>query len=243
MEENKRKRVRLVDNSNLVWSQRRAEEKNAHTNIVKNDNILYRTAKAAKKAEEKLYAEKVSQPEKGQEAPAAAKQRQMDSRRIREGLEVRNNLLRQERKLGMDGMLSFDEIQKAQDSSQYVGRRKPMNVRKKDVRGLEGKTKRRRRSRYKLLPSERRSRLTRARIERTKKKYLERQARKELTITDANGKKISVERLRKLRGLSKQQAVTKRDTEFAKKYAMTKRREAEQKRSALVIRKRDEYTR
>lgn len=243
MEENKRKRVRLVDNSNLVWSQRRAEEKNAYTNTVKNDNILYRTAKAAKKAEEKLYAEKVNQAQQGQETPAATKQRQLDNRHIREGLDVRNNILRQESSLGMDGMLSFDELQKAQNSSLYVGRKKPMKVRRKDVRGLEGKMKRRKRSRYKLLPSERRSRLTRARIERTKKKYLERQARKELVITDANGKKISVERLRKLRGLSKQEAVTKRDMEFAKKYAMTKRREAEQKRSSLVIRKRDEYTR
>ena len=62
MEENRKKRIRLADNSSLVWQQRRAaEEKNVHSNIVKNDNVLYRTARAAKEAEDRLYAEKAEQ--------------------------------------------------------------------------------------------------------------------------------------------------------------------------------------
>lgn len=95
-----------------------------------------------------------------------------------------------------------------------------------------------------MLPSERKSRLSRAKIERSRKKYLERTAKKELYITDAHGQKISVERLRKLRGLSKNQAVTKRDTDFAKKYQISKRREQESSRAnQMRLRKRDEYTR
>ena len=72
---------------------------------------------------------------------------------------------------------------------------------------------------------------------------LEKTAKKELYITDAKGQKISVSRLRKLRGLQKDQAITKRDTDFAKKYQMSKRREQESGRTALRIRKRDEYSR
>lgn len=148
------------------------------------------------------------------------------------------------RKLGMEGLLSVEDIRRAQESNRYVGREKPLELKKRDVRGLEGETKRRKRSKHKLLPSERKSRLSRAKIERSRKKYLERTAKKELYITDAKGQKISVERLRKLRGLSKNQAVTKRDTDFAKKYQISKRREQESFRAnQMRLRKRDEYTR
>lgn len=245
MEENRKKRIRLADNSSLVWQQRRAaEEKNVHSNIVKNDNVLYRTARAAKEAEDRLYAEKAEQNRQPRAISAAEKQRREDIRQIGEKLEVRNNLLRQERKLGMEGLLSVEDIRRAQESNRYVGREKPLELKKRDVRGLEGETKRKKRSKHKLLPSERRSRLSRAKIERSRKKYLERTVKKELYITDAKGQKISVERLRKLRGLSKNQAVSKRDTDFAKKYQISKRREQESSRANQVrLRKRDEYTR
>lgn len=245
MEENKKKRIRLTDNSSLVWQQRRAaEEKNVHSNIVKNDNILYRTARAAKEAEDRLYAEKAEQNRQPRDISAAEKQRREDIRRIGEKLEVRNNLLRQERKLGVEGLLSVEDIKRAQESNSYVGDKTPLNLKKRDVRDLGGETKRKKRSPHKLLPSERRSRLSRAKIERSRKKYLERTAKKELYITDANGQKISVDRLRKLRGLSKNQAVTKRDTDFAKKYQMSKRREQEDfRKNRLRLRKRDDYTR
>ena len=62
MQENNKKRIRLTENSDFVWSQRnkleKRADKNAHSNTVQNDNILYRNAKAAKQAEDKLYAEK-----------------------------------------------------------------------------------------------------------------------------------------------------------------------------------------
>ncbi len=245
MEENKKKRIRLVDNSQLVWQQRHAaEEKSVHSNIVKNDNILYRTAKAAKEAENRLYAEKAEQNRQPKDISLAEKQRREELRQVGERLEVRNNLLRQERKLGMEGMLSVDDIRRAQESNRYVGDKTPLDLKKRDVRGLEGKTKRKKRSAHKLLPSERKSRLSRAKLERSRKKQLERTAKKELYITDANGQKISVERLRKLRGLSKNQAVTKRDTDYAKKYQLSKRREQEDfRRNQMRIRKRDEYSR
>ena len=245
MEENKKRRIRLADNSSLVWQQRRAsEEKNVHSNTVKNDNILYRTARAAKEAEDRLYAEKAEQNRQPREISAAEKQRREEIRQIGEKLEVRNNLLRQERKLGLEGLLSAEDIKRAQESNQYVGDKTPLGIKKRDVRDLEGKTKRQQRSSHKLLPSERKSRLSRAKIERSRKKHLERETKKELYITDANGHKISVERLRKLRGLNKNQAVTKRDTDFAKKYQKSKRREQEDfRRNQIRLRKRDEYTR
>ena len=245
MEENRKKRIRLADNSDLVWQQRRAaEEKNVHSNIVKNDNVLYRTARAAKEAEDRLYAEKAEQNRQPRPLSNAEKQRRDEVRQIGEKLEVRNNLLRQERKLGMEGLLSVEDIKRAQDSNRYVGKSTPLDVKKREVHDLEGKTKRKKRSAHKLLPSERKSRLSRSKIERSRKKHLERTAKKELYITDANGQKISVERLRKLRGLSKNQAVTKRDTDFAKNYQMSKRREQENlARNQMRIRKRDEYSR
>ena len=143
MEENKKKRIRLVDNSNLVWQQRRAaEEKGVHSNIVKNDNVLYRTARAAKEAEDRLYAEKAEQNRQPRAVSLSEKQRREEVRQVGEKLEVRNNLLRQERKLGMKGLLSVEDIKRAQESNRYVGDKKPLDIKKRDVRGLEGETKR-----------------------------------------------------------------------------------------------------
>ena len=244
MEENKRKRIRLVDNSDMVWQQRRNADKNVHSNIVRDDSILYRTAKAAKEAEDRLYAQKAEQNRGSTERDQTKKQRDHDIRRIEEKMDIRNNILRQERKLGIEGTFSQEDLRRAESSNNLVGRKEPLRIEKKAVKGLEGKTNRKKRSKHKLLPSERRDRLSRAKIERNKKRTLERTAKKELYITDANGKKISVEKLRKLRGLSKDKPVTRRDTDFAKKYQLSLRREQENKRlSQMRLRKRDEYTR
>jgi len=244
MEENSKRRIRLVDNSDMVWQQRRNADKNVHSNIVRDDSILYRTAKAAKEAEDRLYAQKAEQNRESAEPDLAKRQREHDIRRVEEKMDIRNNILRQERKLGIEGTFSQDDLRRAESSNNLVGRKEPLRVEKKAVKGLEGQTKRKKRSKHKLLPSERRDRLSRAKIERSKKKTLERTAKKELYITDANGKKISVEKLRKLRGLNKDKAVTRRDADFAKQYQLSKRRELENKRlSQMRLRKRDEYTR
>ena len=245
MEENKKKRIRLVDNSSLVWQQRRAaEDKSVHSNTVKNDNILYRTARAAKEAEHRLYAEKAEQNRQPKPVSLSEKQRREDVRKIEEKLEVRKNLLNQERKLGVKGLLSVEDIKRAQESNRYVGKKKPLDLEKKDVRGLEGTTKRKKRSKHKLLPSERKSRLTRAKIERSRKKELEKTAKRDLYITDAKGNKISVERLRKLRGLNKNQAFTKRDAEAIKKQQRANRsNQSDFIKNQHRLRRRDDYTR
>ncbi len=238
MEENKKKRIRLSDDSKLVWQQRHADDKNVHANIVRNDNVLYRNAQAAKAAEDRMYAERLNRERESRETPAAEKQRREDLRRIEEKLEVRNTIMRQEHRLGMDGLLSYEDITRAQESNKYVGTNKPLNIKKRDVRGLTGKTKRKRSSK-RLLPSERRQRLSRARIERGRKKELEKTARRELYVKDANGNKISIDRLRKLRGLDKNRAVTKRDAQVVQKQISKEAGRG----NALRIRKRDEYTR
>lgn len=244
MEENKKKRIRLVDNSDLVWQQRRAaEDKNVHSNTVKNDNILYRTARAAKEAENRLYAEKAEQNRQPKPISLSEKQRQHDTRKIEEKLEIRKNLLDQERKLGVKGLLSVEDIKRAQESNRYVGKKKPLELKKKDVRGLEGEKKREKRSKHKLLPSERKSRLTRAKIERSRKKELEKTAKRDLHITDANGNKISIERLRKLRGLNKDQAFTKRDGDAVKKYQKANRSKDDFIKNQQRLRRRDDYSR
>ena len=236
MQENNKKRIRLTENSEFVWSQRnkleRNAEKNAHSNTVQNDNILYRNAKAAKQAEEKLYAEKINAAEKGREAQSE-RTRSEHSRQIREGLGVRDAMLRQEHKLGMDGALSVEELRNAQYSPEMVGKLKPMNVKAKDVRGLEGKRKRKRRARMSLLPSERKNRFNRKKLERNRTKERARIAEKE------TGKKLSAKRLRELRGLSRKQ-VKRRDLAQVRR-----EREQSAKRTNMVrtIRKRDEYTR
>lgn len=236
MDERTRKRIRLADNSDIVWQQRHNAQKNVHSNIVRDDSLLFRTAKAAKQAEDRLYAEKAEQNRQSAEPNLEERQRKQDMRRIEEKIEVRNKILQQEKKLGVEGMLSREDIKRAENSNSMVGRKDPLNVKKKDVKGLEGQTKRKKRSKHKLLPSERRDRLSRAKIERSRKKDLERTAKKELYITDSNGQKISIERLRKLRGLNKDQAVTRRDTDFAKKYQISKRREQD-KALALAMQK------
>lgn len=245
MDENKRKRIRLADNSDMVWQQRRDAQKSVHANIVKDDSLLFRTAKAAKQAEDRLYAEKAEQNRTSTEQTMADKQREQDVRRIEEKIEVRNKIIQQERKLGVEGLVSREDIKRAENSNSMVGREDPLNVKKKDVKGLEGHTKRKQRSEHKLLPSERRDRLSRAKIERgmnkERRKEIEKKAQKELYVTDANGQKISVEKLRKLRGLSKDSTVTRRDaSEFSKKYQMSKRREQNNALNQARLRKRDE---
>ena len=236
MQENKKKRILLTENSDLVWSQRamkRQDDKHAFSNTAQNDNVLYKTARAAKQAEDKLYAEKVNAAEQGRES----KNEQVRSehrRQIREGLGVRDAMLRQEHKLGMDGALSREELRKAQYSPEMVGRAKPMDVKKKDVRGLEGVRKRRRRKgRMSLLPSERKNRFNRKRLERARDKERARIAEKE------TGKKLTAKRLRELRGLDRKQ-IKRRDLAQVRR-----EREQSAKRTNMVrtVRKRDEYTR
>ena len=236
MQENNKKRIRLTENSDFVWSQRnkleKRADKNAHSNTVQNDNILYRNAKAAKQAEDKLYAEKINAAEQGRESKNE-QVRTERSRQIREGLGVRDAMLRQEHKLGMDGALSREELRKAQYSPEMVGRTKPMDVKKKDVRGLEGVRKRRRKGRLSLLPSERKNRFNRNKLARNRTKERARVAEKE------TGKKLSAKRLRELRGLSKKQ-VKRRDLAQVRR-----EREQSAKHTNMVrtVRKRDDYTR
>ncbi len=235
MQENKKKRILLTENSDLVWSQRakRQEDKHAFSNTARNDNVLYKTARAAKQAEDKLYAEKINAAEQGRESKNE-QVRTEHSRQIREGLGVRDAMLRQEHKLGMDGALSREELRKAQYSPEMVGRTKPMDVKKKDVRGLEGVRKRRRKGRLSLLPSERKNRFNRKRLERARAKERARIAEKEL-----GGKKLTAKRLRELRGLDRKQ-IKRRDLAQVRR-----EREQSAKRTNMVrtVRKRDEYTR
>ena len=234
MQENKKKRILLTENSDLVWSQRakRQEDKHAFSNTARNDNVLYKTARAAKQAEDKLYAEKINAAEQGRESKNE-QVRTEHSRQIREGLGVRDAMLRQEHKLGMDGALSREELRKAQYSPEMVGRTKPMDVKKKDVRGLEGIRKRRRKGRLSLLPSERKNRFNRKRLERARAKERARIAEKE------TGKKLTAKRLRELRGLDRKQ-IKRRDLAQVRR-----EREQSAKRTNMVrtVRKRDEYTR
>ena len=235
MQENKKKRILLTENSDLVWSQRamkRQDDKHAFSNTAQNDNVLYKTARAAKQAEDKLYAEKVNAAEQGRESKNE-QARSEHRRQIREGLGVRDAMLRQEHKLGMDGALSREELRKAQYSPEMVGRAKPMDVKKKDVRGLEGVRKRRRKGRMSLLPSERKNRFNRKRLERARDKERARIAEKE------TGKKLTAKRLRELRGLDRKQ-IKRRDLAQVRR-----EREQSAKRTNMVrtVRKRDEYTR
>ncbi len=237
MQENKKKRILLTENSDLVWSQRamkRQEDKHAFSNTVRNDNILYKSAHAAKQAEDKLYAEKTNAAEQGRENKNE-QVRSERSRQIREGLGVRDAMLRQEHKLGMDGALSREELRKAQYSPEMVGRTKPMDVKKKDVRGLDGvRRRRKRKGRLSLLPSERKNRFNRKRLERARDKERARIAEKEL-----GGKKLTAKRLRELRGLDRKQ-IKRRDLAQVRR-----EREQSAKRTNMVrtVRKRDEYTR
>ncbi len=236
MQENQKKRIRLTENSEFVWSQRntlkKRDDKHAFSNTARNDNILYKSAKAAKQAEDKLYGEKIDAAEKTAES-REKRIREEDRRQVREGLGVRDAMLRQEHKLGMDGALSVEELRNAQYTPEMVGKFKPMKVKAKDVRGLEGKRRRRRKARMSLLPSERKNRFNRKKLERNRTKERARVAEKE------TGKKLSAKRLRELRGLSKKQ-VKRRDLAQVRR-----EREQSAKHTNMVrtVRKRDDYTR
>ena len=84
-----------------------------------------------------------------------------------------------------------------------------------------------------LLPSERRNRLNRKKLERNRDKERARIAEKE------TGKKLTAKRLRELRGLSKKQ-IKRRDLA-----QIRREREQSATRTNMVrtIRKRDDYTR
>ena len=94
--------------------------------------------------------------------------------------------------------------------------------------------KRRRKGRLSLLPSERKNRFNRKRLERARAKERARIAEKEL-----GGKKLTAKQLRKLRGLDRKQ-IKRRDLAQVRR-----EREQSAKRTNLVrtVRKRDEYTR
>lgn len=225
MQENKRRRVQLNDSTDFGWSQNRTrglknnqnDDKGVYSNTVQNDNILFRTARAAREAEQQLHAARMGQ-ETQRNNDIEDRARKENDRRIREGLDVRNQMIRQEKKLGMEGTLSKEELRKAQyDTTGMLGKEKPMDVKKKDVKGLEIKKRRSRKAgKHSLLPSERKNRLARARLKRNRDLERNRRITKGLSIKDANGNKISLDRLRQLRGLSKTANVSKRDVSKVK---------------------------
>lgn len=251
MENNQRKRPRLgLTPNEMGWSQRqpnpaaarKADQDGAFDNTVQSDKVLYRDRTAARQAEAKAHEEKMSRTEptaeEGRKIRIMRRERLDVERQIREGLDVRNNILRQEHRLGIDGALSYEELRRAERSSTLVGRRNPLKAKKSKFKGL-GKTTRKRKNREKLLPSERRRRLSRTKIERNRKLYRDRIASKDLSITGPDGKKINIERLRKLRGISKNKPVTQRDVNSARRTM-----KAERVRNAgLQIRRRDQNTR
>lgn len=243
MQENTKQRIRLTDNRDFLWTQKHGAQndaKSVHSNTVRNDNILFRTAKAAREAEQALHEERMGREAELNRA-AADRNRGDNDRRIREGLEVRNQMLRQEKRLGMEGTLSKDELQKAQyNTTGMVGKTNPMDVKKKDVKGLEGKRKRARKApRHSMLPSERKNRLARARLKRNRDLERKRMITKGLSIKDANGNKISLDRLRQLRGLSRTANVSRRDMS---KMRTVVRQQAQMKQNR-PLRRREEYTR
>ncbi|MCQ2914103.1 MAG: hypothetical protein MJ247_02805 [Alphaproteobacteria bacterium] len=231
MLENTRKRISLKSDSNFVWSQKKAaadDNKTVHSNTVSQDNILFRNAQQAKEAEDRLYSQKVSQP-----APTIEDKKQEykenkakeDNRQIRQSLGVRDAILAQEAKLGVKGIISKRDLQQAQymDPS-LVGKAKPLDVTKKDVKGLEGTRKRKTHGKSMLLPSQRKKRFNRKKQEKEleKNRNIERDKiaakkfKKELTVTDSKGNKISIERLRKLRGLQNSTPIKRKDLKQAR---------------------------
>ena len=123
MENNQRKRPRIdFSREEMGWIQKRInpealrkrQEGGVFDNTVQNDKVLYRDAKAARRAEEQAHAEKINRDinRAGEEASKKSleQERLTVERQIREGLDIRNNILNQEKRLGIDGALSYDEL-------------------------------------------------------------------------------------------------------------------------------------
>lgn len=249
MLENTRRRVQLTADGTFSWKQNKTEEKTAYSNTVQQDNILFSIAPAARKAEQELLNENPNRPAPSNRIEAAKntvvkQQQELAAKKSREGLDIQEALLRQEKKLGMKGALSVDEIAYARNDPTLVGKMKPMDIKKKDVQGLEGNRHRSLHTRKSLLPSQRRDRLNRKKLEKNREqernRIQEKQLGKDLSITDKNGKKISIERLRKLRGLSKQTPLKRKDLRQVREQIAAKNNVKSLPRN---IRRQDEYTR
>lgn len=247
MLENTRRRVQLAEDGTFSWKQNKTEEKTAYSNTVQQDNILFSLAPAARKAEQELLNENPNRPAPSNRIEAAKntvikQQQELAAKKAREGLDIQEALLRQEKRLGMKGALSVDELAYARNDPTLIGKAKPMDIKKKDVKGLEGNRHRSLHTRKSLLPSQRRNRLNRKKLERNRNKERDRlqtkQLGKELSITDNNGKKISLERLRKLRGLSKQTPLKRKDLRQVREQLAKK-----QVKSLPRNLRREEYTR
>ncbi|MCQ2966347.1 MAG: hypothetical protein MJ250_06390 [Alphaproteobacteria bacterium] len=249
MLENTRKRVQLAEDGTFSWKQNKTEEKTAYSNTVQQDNILFSLAPAARKAEKELLNENPNRPAPSNRIEAAKntvvkQQQELAAKKAREGLDIQEALLRQEKKLGMKGTLSIDELAYARNDPSLIGKTKPMDINKKDVKGLETKRTRSLHTRKSLLPSQRRDRLNRKKLEKNRNmernRIQEKQlGKKELSITDKNGKKISIERLRKLRGLSKETPLKRRDLHQIREQIASKNKVQSLPRNL----RREEYTR
>lgn len=256
MENNQRKRPRIdFSRDEMGWIQKRInpaalrkrQEGGVFDNTARSDAVLYRDEKAARRAEERAHAEKINRDINNKNENASKKSMEQErltvERQIREGLDIRNNILNQERRLGIDGALSFSELERAQTSRTLVGKRNPLKGKKKDLEAL-GKTKRKRRTRR---PSERKTdRLLQAKLDRLRKqgrakvkaKLKKREAKKDLVIM-LDGKKINIDRLR---GTGKYSSPAQRRENNSGRHAMKAER-VKKARMQMQVRKRDENTR
>lgn len=256
MENNQRKRPRIdFSREEMGWIQKRInpealrkrQEGGVFDNTVQNDKVLYRDSKAARRAEEQAHAEKINRDinRAGEEASKKSleQERLTVERQIREGLDIRNNILNQEKRLGIDGALSYSELERAQMSRTLVGKKNPLKGKKKDLEVL-GKTKRKRKTRK---PSERKTdRLLQAKLDRIRKQgknkvkanLKNKEAKKDLVIT-LDGKKINIDRLR---GTGKYSLPAQKRNNDSGRQALRAER-VKRARMQAQIRKRDEYTR
>lgn len=247
MENNQKRRIRLgLSPNELGWKQRPnqqvQEQDGVFDNTVQSDKVLHRNKDAARQSASNAHEEKMNRGaalNPGNKKIRLNKREQMDhNRRIREGLSVRNMLLRQERRLGIEGALSYEDLRRAERSPTLVGKTNPLKAKKTKFKGV-GKTTRKRKNREKLLPSERRRRLSRTKIERNRKLYRDRISTKELVITGPNGEKINLTHLRKLRGLEDRKKTAKREEASSRRTMKAER----VKNAKLQIRRRDQNTR
>lgn len=253
MENNQRKRPRVdFSREEMGWIQKRINpsalrkrpQDGVFDNTVQNDAVLYRDSKTARRAEQRAHEEKVNRSTENVPAKSIEKERLTTERQIREGLEIRDNILRQERRLGVEGMVSGSELERAQMSRTLVGKRTPLKAKKKDAKelGALGKTKRRRRTRR---PSERKTeRLLQAKLERLRKRTkakakarLKSNAKGDMVV-NLDGKKINIDRLR---GTGKYSSPAKR-RENSGRQAMRADR-IKRARTQAQVRKLDQNTR
>ncbi|MBO4644633.1 MAG: hypothetical protein J5716_08520 [Alphaproteobacteria bacterium] len=208
-----RERTYISLDEQMAWSQSKEAGKTAFADTVGNVNTIeHNSLQEAYKEFDREYAKETKQADITTKKNETQEIQEQRAKLDRQAQENRNKIMQKEKKLGVEGLLSREDIERIANSVEKVGAKDPLKeINKEDVKGLEGKMTRKK-TNERASPLERKgnhrqslqSRLTEIKKDLHKEQDVQKEVKNIEKTSDKDllksGKKVSKEQLALLSG-------------------------------------------